>query len=268
MSLQKIIIIGFGDKNQTDKEVGRFTIPINPENISRNHQINIEGSQSTGAQANGGKFSGAPSEDLRLEFTLDGTNTVEGNLLNKTPVSKQVDDFLKLTYQLNGEIRKPNFLKILWWDNFSFDCQLTSAQVNYTLFKPDGTPLRAKVTASFKQHISNELRVLKEDKATGALTQVQKMVDAGERITSIAQKVYADANKFLEIAKSNDLVNFRKTLPDIPLTLPGINEATAKVESALQQGQNAVNTATNTVQKAKEITNSAQNAVNSARNLF
>lgn len=191
------------------------------------------------------------------------------------PVGEQVDNFLNLTYKLDGDIRKPNFLKILWWDGFAFDCQLTNAQVNYTLFRPDGTPIRAKINASFKQHTSAELRVKLEDKATSVLTQIQKAVDAGERITNVAQKIYADANKFLEIAKANDMVNFRKPLQDILLTLPGINEATAKVQGVIQKGQDAVNTAQNavntakiTAQKAQNIANSAQNVVSSARNLF
>ena len=275
MGLQKIIIIGFGDKNVTDKETGRFIIPINPENISRNHQINLENSASGGTQHNDGKHANTPSEDLRLEFTFDNTGTVEGNILDGTPVGKQVDDFLKLTYELKGGIRKPNFLKILWWDGFAFDCQLTNAQVTYTLFKPDGTPLRAKVNASFKQHTSAELRVVIEDKTSSIFTKVQGVIEAGERITNIAQKAFSDASKFLEIARANDLVNFRKRLENAPLTLPGLDEAANKIQGAVQGGQNALNTAQNTLNTvqntAGNIQNTAQNAqnaVNSAINLF
>ncbi|MBL7780638.1 MAG: hypothetical protein JNM22_05420 [Saprospiraceae bacterium] len=266
MGLQKIIIIGFGDKNVTDKETGRFVLPINPENISRNHQINLENSASGGSQHNDGKHANTPSEDLRLEFLLDNTGTVEGNLLNGTPVSKQVEDFLNLTYKLQGNIRKPNFLKILWWDGFAFDCQLTNAQVTYTLFKPDGTPIRAKVNASFKQHTSAELRVVIEDKTSSVFTKVQSALEAGERITSVAQKAFSDASKFLEIARANDLVNFRKRLENAPLALPGISEAANQAQGILQQGQNAVNTAQNTLNTAQNALNTTQNTVNNVQN--
>lgn len=275
MGLQKIIIIGFSDKNVTDKEAGRFVIPINPENISRNHQINLENSASGGSQHNDSKHANTPSEDLRLEFTLDNTGTVEGNILEGTPVGKQVEDFLNLTYKLQGGIRKPNFLKILWWDGFAFDCQLTNAQVTYTLFKPDGTPLRAKINASFKQHTSAELRVAIEGKTSAVFTKVQSVLEAGERITNVAQKAFSDAGKFMEIARANDLVNLRKQLGNAPLALPGLHEAVDQVEGTVQQGQNvvnsaqnAINTAQNTASNIQNTAQAAKNVVNSAINLF
>ncbi|MFM9946774.1 MAG: hypothetical protein ACKV1O_02440 [Saprospiraceae bacterium] len=247
--MRKVTIVAFSDEATVNSEIGRFTLPINPENISRNHQINLEDTQAPGNQANNANHAASRPEELRLEFTLDNTNTVEGNLLEGTPVGKQVEDFLKLTYKLNGDIRKPNFLKIIWWDDFVFDCQLSNAQVNYTLFLADGTPLRAKISATFRQHVAPNVRVAIEDKATGALTKTQSAAETGARITSVAQKAYADPNSYLQLAKANDLVNFRKALQDTQLVLPAVASAAEEAKKTAEQVRNTASAAQNTANR-------------------
>lgn len=263
MSLRKIVIIAFGDETLVQSELGRFTLPINPESYTRRHQIHLENSQNPGSQSNNARHGSTPVEDLRLEFIFDNTNTIEGNLLNGTAVSKQVDDFLKLTYKMNGTIRKPNFLKIIWANDFVFDCQLAEASVNYTLFKSDGTPLRAKISATFKEHKAPAIRVEEEGKVNELGNSVATVTQNGERVANITQKVYNAANSVLQVAKANDLVNFRKILDNaLPLVLPAVQNAQNALQSGVAQVQNAANQARNAAQTAA---NTAQNAVNQAK---
>lgn len=263
MSLRKIVIIAFGDETLARSELGRFTLPINPESYTRKHQIHLENSQNPGSQSNNARHGSTPVEDLRLEFIFDNTNTIEGNLLNGTAVSKQVDDFLKLTYKMNGAIRKPNFLKIIWANDFVFDCQLAEASVNYILFKPDGTPLRAKISATFKEHKAPAIRVEEEGKVNEVNSAVASLEQNGERIANITQKAYNATNSVLQVAKANDLVNFRKTLNEATqLVLPAVQNAQNALQSGVAQAQNAANQARNAAQNAA---NTAQNAVNQAK---
>ncbi|WP_421795246.1 hypothetical protein [Haliscomenobacter sp.] len=263
MSLRKIVLIAFGDETLARSELGRFTIPINPESYTRKHQIHLENSQNPGSQSNNARHGSTPVEELRLEFIFDNTNTIEGNLLNGTEVSKQVEDFLKLTYKLNGDIRRPNFLKIIWANDFVFDCQLAEASVNYTLFKPDGTPLRAKISATFKEHKAPFIRVQEEGKVSELGNAVATVSQNGERVANVTQKAYTAANSLLQVAKANDLVNFRKTLNEASqLVLPAINQAQNALQGGVAQVQNAANQARNAAQNAA---NTAQNAVNQAK---
>ena len=76
----------------------------------------------------------------------------------------------KKRYTITMEIKhKPNYL-IITWGSLSFRCFLTSMDVEYKLFKPDGTPLRAMVKATFKRFIEAEERVAEENNNSPDLT--------------------------------------------------------------------------------------------------
>jgi Contractile injection system tube protein len=271
MSLRKIVIYAFSDETQTTSEIGRFVLPLNPESYKRSHQITLENSQNPGSQSNNGRHANTPVEELSLEFTLDNTNTIEGNLLNGVEVSKQVGDFLNLTYKLNGDVRRPNFLKIAWADDFVFDCQLSKADINYTLFRPDGSPLRAKVAATFKEHKAPQIRVSEEGRVSNTQARVENVLQAGNRLVNVVEKAYSGNNNLLEVAKANNVVNLRKPLDDLkkslgdaPLALPATGPAADVLQRGVEQARGAASAARNAAQDAA---NAAQGTVAGAQNL-
>ena len=72
-------------------------------------------------------------------------------------VMETIQEFKKHTYEYDGDIHSPYYLKLIWSDLFKgreknrlFRCKLTKLSITYKLFKPDGTPLRAELAATFK----------------------------------------------------------------------------------------------------------------------
>ena len=87
-------------------------------------------------------------------------------------VSDQIATFRSVVYNLNGDTHQPRFLKLVW-TNLTFDCVLTELQISYTLFDPNGDPLRAKLTCKFLSFKETERRVKEEGKNSPDLTHLR-----------------------------------------------------------------------------------------------
>ena len=229
--LTKVEIRAFKDKTYGE-EIGKFVLPINPEQFSQTFKIEYDQEQAQGSQGNDPEFKFTSPEDLKLDFTVDGTGVVpvkgEAGSFHRDVV-QQVQDLLQLVYVMNPETHKPNFLRLLWGD-FSFgngngfNCILKDLQINYTLFSPDGKPLRAKVTANFTQYVEQERRVREEGKESPDVTHI-RTVKAGDTLPLMTHRIYGDPNYYLQVAKVNGLVNFRRLNSSVNLRFPPLRKA-------------------------------------------
>lgn len=230
--LTKVEIRAFKDKNYT-QPLGKFELPINPVKFSQSYKVSYNQQQAAGAAGNDPDFKVSKPEELALEFTLDGTGVVpvkgSANAFHKD-VTGQVQEFLKLAYIMNSETHKPNFLRLLWGngsfgDQNCFDCILTSLTIDYTLFAPDGKPLRAKLNAKFLNYIEEQRRVREEGKKSPDVTHV-RTVRAGENLPLMTHQIYGDPSYYLQVARANGLVNFRGLKTNTNLRFPPIDKTT------------------------------------------
>ncbi|MDJ0728837.1 MAG: hypothetical protein QNJ33_02485 [Crocosphaera sp.] len=232
----KVQILAYEDKRY-EKLLGTFDLPINPEQFSQAFKVEYDLQQAKGSQSNDPKFKFTQPEELKLDFTFDGTGVIP--MSNQTPspdeprqfykdVVAQVQEFLDLVYVMNPKTHKPNFLRLLW-GNFSFgtkngfDCILKDLQINYTLFAKDGKPLRAKISATFVNYIEQVRRVREEGKNSPDVTHIHR-VEAGDRLPDVVYDIYGDPSYYLQVAKVNELVNFRRLRTNRNLTFPPIQE--------------------------------------------
>ncbi len=238
MEFTKLKIKAYRDKKLTQK-IGEFDLPINPEQFTQSFKVEHDRSQAQGAQGNNPQFKRTRSEELKLDFTFDGTGVVP---INKRPgefhrdepdkfhnnLIKQLRDFLGVVYNMDSKTHRPNFLRLIW-GNFSFnteegfDCVLSDLQINYTLFAPDGKPLRAKLSATFLSYIELERRLKKEGKKSPDVTHMRKVV-GGDTLPLITYRIYDDPTYYLQVAKANGLVNFRNLSPNTDLRFPPLEK--------------------------------------------
>ena len=114
------------------------------------------------------------------------------------------------------------YLKIAW-GAFISKCVLKSAEITYTLFKPDGYPLRAKVKATFSANIDDALRVAEERKSSPDLTHV-RVVKQGDHLSLMTQQIYGDPGYYLQVARFNNLKNYRKLEVGQELLFPPLKD--------------------------------------------
>jgi nucleoid-associated protein YgaU len=230
MTLTKVKIEAF-NKNDFTGKIGEFELPINPEQFTQSFKVENDRSQAQGAQGNDPKFKYTRPEELKLDFTLDGTGVVP---INEQPGAfyrdflTQLQNFLNVVYTMDGETHRPNFLRLIW-GKFSFnnrdgfDCVLSDLQINYTLFAQDGTPLRAKLSATFLSYTELERRLREENRRSPDVTHMRKVM-AGDALPLMTYRIYNDPAYYLQVAKANGLVNFRRLATNTDLRFPPLEK--------------------------------------------
>lgn len=218
-NVTKIVIRPFLNQKQDQRAGEDFTIPVNPESYSQAYKIELKEKPAGGNQGSAPEYKFTSPEELKLEFTLDNTGTIEGNVYDGTPVPKQVEKLLATVYKMQGEAHRPSILKIQWGSFFTFDCVLSSLDINYVLFKPNGEPLRAKVSASFKQYTEPQIRSRQENKKSPDLTRVIKVAD-GDTLPNLSYKSYGTPRYYPQVAYANKLMSIRTLRTGDDLVFP------------------------------------------------
>lgn len=191
-----------------------FVAQFNPESFTVNNEIELgpdEPAQGDdGAEA---KFLSIKPRNFDFDLLLDGT----GAAGSKREVPVEIEHF-KTTVGFQGEIHRTRFL-VLTWGTFVATCVLESYSVNYKVFRPDGTPLRAVLSASFREHTPNALGELRKNLSSPDVVHAH-LVGGKEHLTLITHRVYKDPRHYLQVARSNRLDNVRVVESGRTLYLP------------------------------------------------
>ena len=209
-----------------------FSAFINPDEISLNYAVLTERNPTPGTTGNAGPFLGTSPFEVTLKFYLDGTNA-NGVKLD---VKAKIKEFYEAT-GYDGKGHRTRFLRINWpgliWyraNQFAFDCVLKSATINYKLFKPDGTPLRAIINAVFvEKRKDSEIRAEQDDQSAD-LTHI-RIVKEGDNLPAMVQEVYGDFKHYLQVATVNNLANFRNLIPGQKLMFPPFDKNLKRISN-------------------------------------
>lgn len=134
---------------------------------------------------------------------------------NGEDVQTYVDRILNLL-AINAELHAPPICKFSWGKKLQFVGVLERADSNYTLFLPDGTPVRATVDVTFKEYINDSA-----DRQSANFVK-QYVVQRGDTLSSIAHQKYGDPGLWRAIADANDVVDPLMLVPGRLLVVPAI----------------------------------------------
>ena len=180
--LVKLKLEAFKDIEFSDN-IGEFNVLYNPSAYTEKFEIEYDDKQGQGTSSNEFKFSKTKPQDYAFEFIFDGTGVSGGE-----DVSTMVGEFLDMTYNFDGDMHRPPYCRISW-GHLVVRCVLKSASVNYTLFKPSGYPLRAKVQASFAAIEHEKLRTAREAKNSPDLTHYRQ-VQGRDNLPIMTYRIY------------------------------------------------------------------------------
>lgn len=220
--LQKLVVRSFANKDFTGEDQERmFTTPINPDTFTKNFKVELDSRRGHGNNGTDVRFKSTVPEEMKLEFVLDGTGTMEGyvDAYRKMTVHDQLQKFLDCAYDFDGDIHRPRFLIVFWGSEINFRCVLSNLDINYTLFNPNGTPLRVKITATFLNYKAREERLAEERRSSPDLTHYRK-VKQGDRLDLLTFSIYNDPKYLMQVAKANQLSSIRKVKPGTELYFP------------------------------------------------
>ena len=164
------------------------------------------------------EFKKAGSQTLKLNLVFDSYET--GDDISKTTSTlwKFMETKGQSGNRQNEKISPPQVA--FDWGVFKFVAFITNMTQKFTLFKPDGTPVRAKVDVTFTQYVDTQDYKYQNPTSGGGPIERIRRVIAGDRLDTIAAEVYQDATKWRLIADQNHIENPLALKPGMLLTIP------------------------------------------------
>jgi hypothetical protein len=223
----------------SDAPEDSYTVQVNPSSYSLNRLLNYSYHRGQGFSSSEAVYNDSPPVHLEFEFLFDGTGVVpKPSTLGDIPlvgaiasalspdepfvVMDEIKKFDALVYDYSSEIHRPRAL-LLVWGSLAFPCVLTSVDYRYTLFKEDGTPLRAVAKCSFCESVPRAEGERRDDAKSPDLTHLRDVKD-GDTLPLLAYDIYGDGQFYLEVARVNKLVNFRRLRSATRLSFPPLDK--------------------------------------------
>ncbi len=225
MELKKIKIESFKDPGCTQAVAnGSILAFINPTDYTKVVNITYTPTKTINETQSTQVFSQYGEQSLSLgTIIVDGTGLMNNNAtLNNKDVEAYVKKFQDVVSKYIGEKHSPPFLKVSW-TGLSFICVCTKFEVKYTLFKPDGTPLRAEIKLDLKNTIDWDTKVKKAGNQSPDLTHI-RTVKAGDTLPLMTYQIYGDSIYYMEIARINKLSHVNDIKPGDQLYFPPLKK--------------------------------------------
>jgi len=165
-------------------------------------------------------FTGGGQRSMNVELFFDVYEEKGGN------VSTYIDKLWKLTMieesvknQKTNRSRPPLVL-FAWGTHWEFKAAITNLSVRYTLFKQDGTPVRAVATLTL-QEASDAAEKKKQNPTSHALPGYRlREVRPKDTLALIAYEEYRDGNCWRHIADANNIDDPNAITPGQVLLIP------------------------------------------------
>jgi hypothetical protein len=204
MALEKAVITNL------DSDDDSITVLFNPkeyiiEKKTPWTEMNVFGLDSPPVQ-----FTMGERKRLTMELFFDTSE-------EKTDVREYTNKIENLM-MVNAQEHRPPILRFSW-GNLSFDCVLEDLVQRFTLFKSDGTPLRAILKVVFKEYATAATQLSNTRRESADHTK-RLVIREGETISAIAGREYNDPGKWRVIAKANRIEDPENIKPGTIVELP------------------------------------------------
>ena len=206
MSLELMQITGYKDKDYQSPIDGKaYEVMMNPDTIKWQRKIKYNDVQAPDTNAPAQKYTSTPSDTLTFDIVIDCTGIVDKT---RTDMYAEITRLETIIYTYNGEIHRPNFVGITWGSSITFNGVLENFDLSYTLFRPDGSPLRAKISLGFAQYTSAAMAQKLGKRESPDVTHLVDVVQ-GITLPQLCQNSWNNSAYYIQVARYNDLNKFR-----------------------------------------------------------
>lgn len=225
----KMVIVPFEDAQMQIRKGKPFYVPINPESFQRAWKPKYDTRGGQGNEGTDPRYKRSDPEMVKVDFTLDGTQSVEGYVYQTNrqnqyqSVSDQIKALKHTVYRMDNKTHKPPKLIIFWGPDFKFPCILSDLTINYTLFDSEGNPLRAKISASFKEFVEPKKRERRQRCESPDITHIRTF-RGGDRLDLMSFNIYTKSQYVLQLAAANDLTSIRQVNRGKEIVFPPIDK--------------------------------------------
>jgi nucleoid-associated protein YgaU len=188
-------------------------IPLrfNPTEYQLQKQNNFAEIAIPGLEAPPIQFVRGGAERLSLELLVDTSDTLED-------VRARYTDKLRGLMNVQSSLHAPPIVRFTW-DTALFTGVVESLGITFQLFRPDGVPVRAKLSVQLKEYRPVEMQIRGMRRESPDVEKAYT-VRRGDTLSSIAEAEYDDPGLWREIARANRIQDPRAIAPGTVLTLP------------------------------------------------
>ncbi|MFI1581361.1 LysM peptidoglycan-binding domain-containing protein [Embleya sp. NPDC020630] len=186
----------------TNSVTGKLTrVLFNPEDYTVNRETTYAQLPVPGLSAPIVQFVHGNAQTLEMELFLDSleANDQAGAGSDVRILVRRVVDLMDIDPTLHA----PPPL-VFAWSSLTFTCVLTRVAQKFVMFKPDGTPVRARLSVTFSEFRNVDMEAKEVKRQTSDYTKAHTVV-AGETLQLIAWREYGSAAAWRPIALHNGL---------------------------------------------------------------
>ncbi|MFA4902809.1 MAG: LysM peptidoglycan-binding domain-containing protein [Desulfobaccales bacterium] len=217
MALERAVISVIKN-NVTEEEIH---VMFNPEEYTVNRDNNFAQIAVPGLRAPIIQFVHGNMQTLEMELFIDTyeEHREASRVINRAgeDVRQQLSKITRLM-DIDPTTHAPPTL-LFTWASLSFTCVLARASQRFTMFLPDGTPVRARVQVTFNEFCNIDLEAKEIKRETSDYSKLH-MVEEGETISSIAWRTFGNPKLWRPIALRNGLDDPRCLAPGTQLIIP------------------------------------------------
>ena len=176
---------------------------FNPKEFSVSREIKWIENPDIGGVVPEVVFGGGSAQELEVPLFFDSTHTGQDVRNSYKALLKMAGIDPKKKNRQTGKGEPPR-CRFQWGKFLAFTAVIKRITENFTMFKTDGTPLRAEVKVKFQQ-VKDETK--RQNPTSRSETRRVWVVRQGERLDWIASQEYGEPAYWRHIAESNDLAN-------------------------------------------------------------
>lgn len=195
-------------------EEDKFHVMINPASYKVENSIDYSSKNALGVTSESSQFDSINPGSIGFDIIFDGTGVIPDT---EESVTSKLNK-LEHVFSYDGETHQPKLSRLVWGPLIFFG-RMKTMNIDFSLFKPNGEPLRAKVSLSFTAFVSEEQEKLQAKKSSPDLSHHIE-VKAGDTLPMLCSKVYGDPAYYIEIARINKVRNFRSLILGTTLLFP------------------------------------------------
>ncbi|MFQ5812406.1 MAG: LysM peptidoglycan-binding domain-containing protein [Anaerolineae bacterium] len=213
-------------------------VQYNPTEYTLNKGVQIAEVAIPGLDSPILQFVRGQNETLSLDLFFDTTDQGMGE--GATSVTTKTDKLYRLI-KMDSDTHAPPVLLFSWGQEFpgrrtygrsegtssqnqqrfGFKCIVESVRQRYTLFSPEGVPLRATLTVTLREYKTLAEQIQELNPHSGDHTRAH-VVQRGETLTRIAGEAYGDPAAWRRIAEFNAIADPLALRPGTILEIPPI----------------------------------------------
>ncbi|MBB2948491.1 hypothetical protein FB565_008274 [Actinoplanes lutulentus] len=198
------------------RESGReITVLFNPAEYSVEYSASFQETAAPGLSNPILQFVNGNAQVLSMDLFFD--TWTSGSRANVIDATRPLTDLLSI----DGTLHAPPRVRFQW-GVFQFVAVVERISQRFTMFRSDGTPVRATLTVTFKQYRALAEQ-LEEPRRNSADKTKRRVMESHDSIWLMAAREYGEPRFWRVIARANDVDDPRRIEPGQVLVLPPLS---------------------------------------------